>query len=201
MERRPVIYLSGKKRFWGQGETDGNMCQKACKLVMGTDFFSAVVPAPFGAVGIVSDGESVSRIAFLPGCAGEKEGKDALTAAACRQIAAYLADPAVRLDFPVANTGTVFRRRVREAMRQIPAGQTRTYGKVARHPGSDRGLWAGPVLPIPWFCIIPVTALWRQAAWAALRGKAERMGFFFVSSAGFWRMKVRHDGFFKSVVD
>lgn len=99
---------------------------------MGCCFFSAVVPAPFGAVGIVSDGDRVGRIAFLPGYAEEKRAGDAFTKAVCRQIAAYLADSAVELDFPVVDAGTVFQRRVWTEMRRIPAGQTRTYGEVAR---------------------------------------------------------------------
>ena len=101
--------------------------------VMGSYLFSAIVPAPFGAVGIVSDGARVSRLVFLPGYAGVKNAQDAFTEAVCRQIAAYLADSGVKLDFPVVSAGTVFQRRVWEAMRQIPAGQTRTYGEVARY--------------------------------------------------------------------
>ncbi|MCM1511846.1 MAG: methylated-DNA--[protein]-cysteine S-methyltransferase [Oxalobacter formigenes] len=95
--------------------------------------FSAVVPAPFGAIGVKVDGGCVAGLVFLPEPAREERAEDAFTQAVCGQIAAYLADPAVQLDFPVACTGTVFQRRVWEAMRQIPAGQTRTYGEVARH--------------------------------------------------------------------
>lgn len=109
------------------------MSKELINPVWGYDFFSAVVPAPFGAVGIVSDGARVSRIVFLPGCTGEKGAEGAFTKAVCRQIAAYLADPAVRLDFPVVSAGTVFQQRVWEVMRQIPAGQTRTYGEMARY--------------------------------------------------------------------
>ena len=115
------------------GKEDGrNVSKKGMGPFSAGSFFSAVVPAPFGAVGIVSDGDKVARMVFLPGCAGESCAADGFTRAVCRQVAAYLADPAVKLDFPVAQSGTVFQRRVWEAMRQIPPGQTRTYGEVAR---------------------------------------------------------------------
>lgn len=113
-------------------EDGGGMRGDGMGSFAGYDSFSAVVPAPFGAVGIVSDGERVARMIFLPGCKGGKSAADGFTKAVCRQVTAYLADPAVVLDFPVAPAGTVFQRRVWEEMRQIPAGQTRTYGEVAR---------------------------------------------------------------------
>ena len=99
---------------------------------MNPDIFSAIVSAPFGAVGFVSDGEKVSRLSFLPGYFDEKNTTDKFTGDVSRQLRAYLADSAFTLDFPVAKTGTDFQWRVWQEMRNIPAGQTRTYGDVAK---------------------------------------------------------------------
>lgn len=53
----------------------------------------------------------------------------------------YMEDPAsglpdLRLDL---STGTAFQRRVWEALRSIPAGETRTYGEVAAAAGAPGG--------------------------------------------------------------
>ncbi|WAW10960.1 methylated-DNA--[protein]-cysteine S-methyltransferase [Oxalobacter vibrioformis] len=106
--------------------------KKESDHIVNPDSFSAIVSAPFGAVGFVSDGEKVSRLSFLPGYIGEKTAMDKFAGEVSRQLAAYLADSAFTLDFPVARTGTDFQWRVWQEMRNIPVGQTRTYGEVAK---------------------------------------------------------------------
>jgi methylated-DNA-[protein]-cysteine S-methyltransferase len=51
---------------------------------------------------------------------------------AVRQIERYLADPHFRFTLPLAPEDTAFRQRVRQALEQIPVGESRTYGEIAR---------------------------------------------------------------------
>lgn len=60
----------------------------------------------------------------------------ALPAAVERQFARYLADGRVPFELPVRLSGTAFQRRVWAALQSIPAGETRTYGALARELGT-----------------------------------------------------------------
>jgi methylated-DNA-[protein]-cysteine S-methyltransferase len=53
-----------------------------------------------------------------------------------RQLARYFADGRGGFDLALAPRGTEFQRRVWALMRAIPAGETRTYGSIARELGS-----------------------------------------------------------------
>lgn len=50
---------------------------------------------------------------------------------AAQQLRAYLAGDRRELDFPVAPSGTDFQMAVWNALRNIPYGETRTYGQIA----------------------------------------------------------------------
>ena len=54
----------------------------------------------------------------------------------CEQILAFLAGDASLAKVPVDVRGTVFQRKVWEALRSIPAGETRTYKEIARSIGA-----------------------------------------------------------------
>jgi AraC family transcriptional regulator of adaptative response/methylated-DNA-[protein]-cysteine methyltransferase len=62
---------------------------------------------------------------------------DAL-AAQLATLAAMIDEPAVARSLPVDLRGTVFQRRVWEALQRIPAGETRTYGQIAAHLGMPK---------------------------------------------------------------
>jgi methylated-DNA-[protein]-cysteine S-methyltransferase len=49
-----------------------------------------------------------------------------------RQVLAYFAGERRDFDLPLADTGTGFQRRVWTALQQIPFGETRSYGELAR---------------------------------------------------------------------
>ena len=76
------------------------------------------------------------------------------TALLCRArdlLGAYFDAAPVAFDLPLAPSGTPYRRRVWDALRQIPAGQTRSYGEIARIVGGcARAVGAAnAVNPIP----------------------------------------------------
>ncbi len=94
--------------------------------------YSAVVRAPFGALGVATDGGAVVRLAYLPAGAHLVAPSDRVAARAAREIERYLDDPAFRFTVPIAPKGTPFQRRVWDAILDIPAGESRTYGELAR---------------------------------------------------------------------
>jgi methylated-DNA-[protein]-cysteine S-methyltransferase len=98
--------------------------------------FDAMVPAPFGALGVRVQAGAVREVVFLRGAAA-RVPQDPLAARAVRQLGAYLGDPRVAFELPLALEGTPFRRRVWDAIRAIPPGATRTYGQIAAELGSS----------------------------------------------------------------
>jgi methylated-DNA-[protein]-cysteine S-methyltransferase len=77
----------------------------------------------------------------LPGTVAEaapasQDGPDtAPLAAAARQLAEYFAGQRTEFDLPLEMAGTDFQRRVWAALRQIPYGETVSYGELARGLG------------------------------------------------------------------
>lgn len=64
---------------------------------------------------------------------------DPLLATAARQLAEYLAGERTTFDFPMATSGDSFQERVWALLRQIPFGETTTYGELAEQLG-DKSL-------------------------------------------------------------
>jgi methylated-DNA-[protein]-cysteine S-methyltransferase len=61
------------------------------------------------------------------------------------QLAAYFAGELTTFDLPLAAPGTAFQRRVWQALVEIPFGEARSYGEVARaigHPTASRAVGA-----------------------------------------------------------
>lgn len=94
--------------------------------------FSAVVEAPWGAVGIRTEAGLVREFVYLPPSFNEKAPADALSEQAARQVEHYLQDPDFRFDLALAAVGTEFQRRVWGAISSIPRGEVLTYGQVAK---------------------------------------------------------------------
>jgi AraC family transcriptional regulator of adaptative response/methylated-DNA-[protein]-cysteine methyltransferase len=67
---------------------------------------------------------------------------DAALAEAVRSVLGFLAEPRLALDLPLDLRGTAFQQRVWQALRQIPPGETRTYGEVAASIGAPRAVRA-----------------------------------------------------------
>lgn len=60
---------------------------------------------------------------------------DAECASLARWVAAYIESPAESLDLPLDSHGTEFQLRVWSALREIPAGETASYGQIAERIG------------------------------------------------------------------
>jgi methylated-DNA-[protein]-cysteine S-methyltransferase len=97
-----------------------------------TAIFSAIVEAPFGAVGIRTEPGIVRELTYLPKHFSEKAPTDALAERVAKQVERYLAEPDFRFDLPLQEVGSEFQRRVWKAISAIPRGEVLTYGQVAR---------------------------------------------------------------------
>ncbi|OYY92329.1 MAG: hypothetical protein B7Y41_16425 [Hydrogenophilales bacterium 28-61-23] len=93
--------------------------------------FAAVLPAPFGAMGVRIQQDALVGLDFLPPGTPCRTSSTALINLVTSQLAAYYANAAHRFDLPIAPVGTPYRLRVWQALSQIPAGQTRSYGEIA----------------------------------------------------------------------
>ncbi len=98
--------------------------------------FCAVIPAPFGAIGIVCDDQFIQTIEFLPPGQPVISPTNQLADKAARQVVNYLSNPDFLFELPLASRGTPFRQRIWAAISAIPRGKTRRYGDLARDAGS-----------------------------------------------------------------
>lgn len=94
--------------------------------------YSAKMETPFSVLGIRTVRGFVTSIEFLPQTERARAPADALAERAIRQLERYLADPHFRFTLPLAPADTAFRQRFRAALVQIPVGESRTYGELAR---------------------------------------------------------------------
>lgn len=94
--------------------------------------FSAIVEAPFGAIGIRTEAGAIRELVYLPRSFNAKEPVDALSEKAAAQVTRYFDDPDFRFDLPLAPAGTAFQQRVWSAISAIPRGEVLTYGQVAK---------------------------------------------------------------------
>jgi methylated-DNA-[protein]-cysteine S-methyltransferase len=99
--------------------------------------FDAILPAPFGALGVRLAGDAVAGLEFLPPDTALRPNGAAGVRHVMHELEAYYADPAHRWRLHLSPAGTPFRLRVWQALMAIPSGRTRTYGEVAAELGSS----------------------------------------------------------------
>jgi methylated-DNA-[protein]-cysteine S-methyltransferase len=102
----------------------------------GSDIFSAIVGAPFGAIGNRTEQQGgqhrVRELVYLPPQYEEKAPQNAVAGQAAEQVARYFEDADFRFDLPLLDAGSEFQRRVWELIAAIPRGSVRTYGQLAK---------------------------------------------------------------------
>jgi len=98
--------------------------------------FAAVLPAPFGALGLKEAGGQVTEILFLPPDTPLIPPATPASRAMAAWIAAYLADARTPPPVDLTPAGTPFQRRVWAAITRIPCGQVRRYSDLARELAS-----------------------------------------------------------------
>jgi methylated-DNA-[protein]-cysteine S-methyltransferase len=108
-----------------------------------------VIGSPVGPLTLVATGGALAGLYMerqrhrppaealgAPVSPGPAEGADgALLAEAAAQLRAYFAGRMTAFDLPLALAGTAFRQQVWAALREIPYGETTSYGELAAHLG------------------------------------------------------------------
>lgn len=87
-------------------------------------------------IGEVTVSEEDGRIVALDWGRGRDQDSTPLLVEAIAQLQDYFDGKRMSFDLPLAPHGSVFQHRVWEALRAIPAGETRSYGEMARALGS-----------------------------------------------------------------
>jgi len=93
--------------------------------------FQAIIPAPFGKLGIRCSDADLLGIKFLSTRVRELPPTSPMAREICRQLQAYLAHADFEIDLPFELDGTHHQCKVWQAMLAIPCGQTRSYGELA----------------------------------------------------------------------
>lgn len=99
--------------------------------------YDAILSAPFGALGVCITAGGLARLEFLPLGTSLRDSDIELIRRTAAQLAAYFDQADYRFTLPLSPVGTDFRQRVWAALRDIPNGETRTYGQLARQLGSS----------------------------------------------------------------
>jgi methylated-DNA-[protein]-cysteine S-methyltransferase len=122
------------------------------KPQQGSEIFSAIIPAPFGAVGIRTDDQHLRELVYLPPQYQEKAPQDAVAEQAAQQVVRYFGDADFSFTLPLFEAGSEFQRRVWDAICAIPRGSVRTYGQVAKllesHPRAVGQACGANVFPL-----------------------------------------------------
>lgn len=117
--------------------------------------YDVVVEAPFGALGVCVGAEVVEQIALLPGITAYRRPTSAFAEQVAEALQHYFRDPRYPFALPLRPRGSPFRQRVWQAMREVPPGQTRSYGELARRLGSSARAVGGACGANPIAVVVP----------------------------------------------
>lgn len=92
---------------------------------------------PIGDVCIEENGAAITGLFFQEERTPE-ETETPLLKEANRQLTEYFEKKRMYFDLPLAPLGTVFQRKVWEALLTIPYGETRSYGQIAGQIGNEK---------------------------------------------------------------
>ena len=100
---------------------------------------SALLPSPIGPLYVEAENGRLTRLytdghRFHSDAEPDRDGRFAALAA---QLDEYFAGGRTTFDVPLAQHGTDFELRVWQRLREIPYGETCTYGEIARELGSS----------------------------------------------------------------
>ncbi len=97
---------------------------------------------PFPLTGTISDGviHTLSPFRYIPDTTLTDAANRITVARLTEELTAYFAGELRQFTVPIQESGTPYQRSVWEALRQIPYGQSRTYGEIAVQLG-----YAAPV--------------------------------------------------------
>ena len=120
--------------------------------------FDAILPAPFGGLGVRFSGHALAELVFLPPSVPlQLAAPPAISAlpAIANALSAYFENAQHRFCLSSLPPGTPFRQRVWAALCEIPVGTVITYGELARQVGSAPRAVGQAVGDNPWPILIP----------------------------------------------
>lgn len=120
-----------------------------------TEIFNSVLAMPWAQLGIRVEGAHIVALALSTETLSEAPGHARLAQHAQRRLVEYLAGGVWPEDLPLAPVGTPFQQRVWRLLRAIPAGQTRTYGDIARSLSTSPRAVGGACRANPIVLLIP----------------------------------------------
>ena len=102
---------------------------------------STIVESPLGVLTITAQDGYVCTIGLAKDGSGEISTESAdsdVLRQAAREVNEYLAGERTEFTFPMRAEGTPFQQKVWRALREIPYGQTRSYGEIASTIGQAK---------------------------------------------------------------
>jgi methylated-DNA-[protein]-cysteine S-methyltransferase len=94
-----------------------------------------------GRIGIEENGEAITRLDFINKDVEEEiiqERETVLLKEAIKQINEYLDGNRSSFDLSLELSGTEFQKKVWNALKEIPYGETRSYGQIAKIIGNEK---------------------------------------------------------------
>ncbi len=146
--------FSSSGRFYERSNAILGMTPKAFKAGGEGDIRFAIGQSSLGAVLVAQSGKGVCAITLGDDPAALARdlqdrfpranliGADAGFEHTVRQVIALVDQPSAGLDLPLDIRGTAFQQRVWQALRAIPAGETRSYTQIAEAIGSPKAVRA-----------------------------------------------------------
>jgi methylated-DNA-[protein]-cysteine S-methyltransferase len=99
--------------------------------------YQAVLAAPFGVLGIACTANELTGIVFLPPETKLQSPLGQFAQTVFKQLAAYFDNPDFLFNLPLKFNSTVHQGKVWQLIREIPRGETRQYGELARELASS----------------------------------------------------------------
>ncbi len=93
--------------------------------------YQAKLYTPFSVLGIRCTEVSLTGIDFLPGDEETKAPVNAFAGHVCKELRCYLEYPLHVFSIPVDPAGTLYQKKVWQALLAIPVRQTKSYGELA----------------------------------------------------------------------
>jgi methylated-DNA-[protein]-cysteine S-methyltransferase len=95
----------------------------------------AVMNSPMGPVTVVSTDKGVASVHFGKSVPSGIKADESGASEAVKQLSEYFAGKRTRFELPLDIEGTPFQKSVWKALLQIPYGETRSYGDIAKALG------------------------------------------------------------------
>ena len=98
--------------------------------------YSLVIDSPLGRLGVLIVDQQIHRLDYLDASTRLRAASSTFERRVVQQLENYFEYPGTNFSVPFELAGTPFQQRVWQALTQIPAGETLTYGELATRLGS-----------------------------------------------------------------